>query len=282
MRNAYLLLLKNSVIVLIVIFLCLISFVNSSSCLASENANSDIATVGYANNSSVVDVEAEEDQSTATSCESGGYISVRVTETPLLDTLISGFSFFLSVIALALSFCSYRETRNIAKKNIELQTQHNRDEVRPFVSIEGSTNPLLIDIKNHGLGPAILVSMKWLNTEKKIEEDTLDLMIKDELREILRKVDPEKPDYYVSWDNKPFSNNEYDKDILAPGEKRTFIRIEDKLGENLSYNARLTIAESLRNVSVVIEYTDMYSSDTWRIEKDFTWFAKSFNNDKFK
>ena len=220
-------------------------------CAAKENTQTEKAA-----ESNTLD---ENSESTRKSDE--GSFNVYVKETPLIDTGISGVSAILSFIAIFVSIYSVSMTKKMTKDTINLQKQHNRDEVRPLLCIHFDATNMSIVLRNHGLGPAIIKSMKWYDANN--EEPTLVKLNTNKWKK--SKV---KDIYYYT---KEFSDIKEDPDILAPQESLCFIKCDYD-----DYYNKKRIAESFADVKMELTYTDIYESQEWTVKKDCSWFYHQY------
>lgn len=83
-------------------------------------------------------------------------LSVRILESPEIDTKLSLCAVLISFLALFISFMT-----------VCLQIKHNHDEVRPILAIHLDINNMSIKIKNHGVGPAIFY--RWNGKKQKVK-----------------------------------------------------------------------------------------------------------------
>lgn len=191
-------------------------------------------------------------------------MDIRVIDSPILDTCISAVAAIISLFAIILSFMSYRQTNKLTKNTISLQKKHNVDEVRPVVCIHLSDDPMSVTLKNHGLGPAFITSMKWSTSSACNEGENTLLELYD------RDLKKSRPKIYFDYIyTKPFLNNPDDPDVLAPLEELSLFKI---MTRHLTPEERTNIALFLKDTIVEIRYTDSYNSDTWSIKKNMSWF----------
>lgn len=169
------------------------------------------------------------------------------------------------------------ESKNQFKQNIELQKQHNRDSVRPAVSIHfsGIANPYSyegsIELINHGLGPARITGMRFINDNRKEYKNKEGFCTFLDL--VRQRVDEEKlelavKEVFFDYYSKEFRDNKYDADFLNAGEKIKLLQFSAqnrKEAEN--------VAEVFRGLSVELTYTDFYDSPAWTINKRLTYFV---------
>ena len=194
----------------------------------------------------------------ASSSTEGEALEVRVLETPTIDTT-------LSLAAVVVAFAAFF----VSLKTIHLQIKHNRDEVRPILAIRLDAINMSVKIKNHGVGPAILTSMEWKNTETGLSAPTLVKL----LNQTWKQSNIKSP-FYIN--SKPFVNDPNDPDVLASQEKFCFINAarHKSATYNLTAEEMCALKQSFRGVTVTITYTDLYKSQTWTLTKDLSWLAK--------
>ena len=191
----------------------------------------------------------------ASSSTENGALEVRVLETPTIDTT-------LSLAAVVVAFAAFF----VSLKTIHLQIKHNRDEVRPILAIRLNSINMSIKIKNHGVGPAILTSMEWRNTETNQSAGTL--------TGLLGKAWYQLPFNYSFYTyTKPFDNDPNDPDVLAPQEEIYFIDGSRQNTYDMPPDEKHALGQSFRSVTVTITYTDLYKSQTWTLIKDLSWLA---------
>ena len=234
-------------------FILFISLNCVFSCLAEENPHQ----TEKAAESSTFDARSETSERL-----SEDSLDVYVKETPFIDTGISGASAILSFIAIIVSIFSVSMTKKMTKDTIDLQKQHNRDEVRPMLCIHFDATDMSIILKNHGLGPAVIKSMLWYDAHNK--EETLAKLNMSKWK----KSEVEDIHYY----SKRFLDIKEDQDILAPQESLCFIKCDYN---DYSNNKRL--AESFADVKMELTYTDIYGTEEWTVKKDCSWFYYQYH-----
>ena len=179
-------------------------------------------------------------------------VIVRVIESPKIDTLLSFAAVFLSLVAIV---C----TAIISYRTIKLQKQSNIERVRPIVSFKSSNNPIQIRIANDGIGPAVLKSITWYDGNGKSY---------DNIKKLCR-INGITKEYRLSYNISVFDDNTEKYRALLPSEDLIFI--ESKAG--ILPEQKQYLYWVLQNVTVKLSYTDLYESEEWIIDWDFSWYS---------
>lgn len=219
----------------------------------------------------------------------GEVMMVRIVESPKMDTILSAIAIAVSIAALVYTRYStnksFKQTlknsqetlthaqkslkytaKSIAhsKETIELQKQHNIDMVLPLVSLHCHTKNISIAITNHGLGPAKLKSMKWIDSKNHTEYETILSLLED------RRLSGNYFAHPLMRHDKPFRNDPDDPDYLAPQESLVFLKGDLK---TLAISEKRKLYKVLEGIKIELCYTDVYESNDWYIKADFSWFS---------
>ena len=186
-------------------------------------------------------------------------------------------SFELQKKSTEAAIAALEESKKQFKQNIDLQKQHNRDSVRPAVSIHfsGNANPHSyngsIELVNHGLGPARIKGMRFINDNGKEYKNKegfctfLDLVRERVEEEILGL---EVKEVFFEYYSREFRDNKYDADFLNVGERIMLLQFSARNRKEAE-----NVAEVFRGLSVELTYTDFYDSPAWTINKRLTYFV---------
>lgn len=173
-----------------------------------------------------------------------------------------------------------------SSKSLEIQKQQALDSIRPalMIGFERSDNETgysgKVYVKNHGLGPAKILSLKCADNYKKIEYQnttgyaTLGTVISQRLLE--NDTSPkDHPIFRTIW-TKEFRNNKDDQDYLAVGEEINLMEFEIKNEKN-----ELGLFDTVfKNLCITMEYTDIHDSQIWSIEKKLSYFQPEWGGEQ--
>lgn len=167
------------------------------------------------------------------------------------------------------------ESKNQFKKNVELQTKHNYDSVRPCVSIDFSSSDRgdsfagSIVIKNHGLGPAIIKGLylkknnrQYLNTNGFCT--LLDMIC---LRDAEEKTGLPVNEIFVRCYTKEFRDDNQNMDYLAAGEQLLLLGFETRNKQESE-----CVGKIFHGVQMELKYTDIYTSSVWQTSCRLSYF----------
>ena len=166
------------------------------------------------------------------------------------------------------------ESKEQSEQNIELQIKHNRDSVKPMLSVDFSSGYIdqyfigEIKITNHGLGPAIIKALIFKKNEKEIVNKNkyctfLDLVCKRAEKEQLDLPIDEIFKCYT----KEFRNEPHDRDILAVNERLTLLFFKARNQEE----AR-KVGKIFNGVTMELVYTNIYDEEQEHIIKRLRYF----------
>lgn len=167
------------------------------------------------------------------------------------------------------------ESRKQFVKNIELQTLHNYDSVRPAVSIdftssesETSFNGSII-ITNHGLGPAIIEELHLRKNNKEYKNSNgyctlLDLML---LRNAEENSEMPVKEVFHHYYTKEFRNDANNKDYLAAGEQLLLLGFSTR-----NKQESMVVGKLFHGIQIDLVYTDIYSSQDWTTSSKLSYF----------
>lgn len=166
---------------------------------------------------------------------------------PLIATLaliVSIVSIFIGAIAL------------------KIQRTHNRKSVKPIGNIMFSDyeNNLAVNIKNSGVGPLIIKNLKVKNKNKEIKNNIIDFM------------PPHPPD--LPWSN--YFANPIDF-VIPPGEKLNLIKLSTEDITELFATFRDDVRRALMDLSIELEYKDIYDKTMPVNERGLNWFGRHFS-----
>ena len=166
------------------------------------------------------------------------------------------------------------ESKNQFKQNIELQKQHNRDSVRPALSVDFSTDSKdgeffgRVKITNHGLGPAIIKALVFKKDGKPIVNNNqyctfLDLVCKRAEKE---QLDLQIEKIFKCY-TKEFRNMSYDADFLAVNESLQLLEFC-----TISYGEASSVGKIFNGVTMELIYTNIYGEEQEHIIKRLSYF----------
>lgn len=136
---------------------------------------------------------------------------------------------------------------------------HNKKSVKPivFIPVWDYEDYLLINIKNVGLGPLIIKSTSVINKEGEIKKDVIDWMPK-----LPKNI------YWTGF------NETLDNRPMEPGEGITLLRYDVDEKNSKSTKFRDEIRKRLKELRIIIDYTDIYDSKFKPHKKDLSWFGR--------
>lgn len=170
------------------------------------------------------------------------------------DIIIPVFAVLISIAAVIFTAWS-----------LYIQREHNKKSIKPIGKIrvgDYETN-IYVRIDNSGIGPLILLKV-FVNGE----EVTENKMVLDYL--------PDNVVERIRWKN--FTNN-YKNRTIPVGENLELIRWTpssdyEKSDEEI-FEAKKDIRNSLKNLNLKIEYTDIYGRKTFNDELELSWFGRN-------
>lgn len=146
----------------------------------------------------------------------------------------------------------------LQKETLHSQEQYNRKSVQPLVDInfKDYTHQIRVELRNLGLGPAIITSIT-------ISDGNLE---SENLIDFLPDISPE--DLYENFvyhiTSRPVAN----------GQTLCLVEYQVKHGSELERNNRERIRLELSKLRIEIEYTDMYGTVFPKIGRKCDWFSR--------
>lgn len=162
------------------------------------------------------------------------------------------------VIALCALFVSWRANRT-ARKTLEIQHKHNVLSVKPIpeITVADYEDSLRVRIRNNGMGTMIITSAEFTN--------------QSHTKGSLIAMMPALPNGRV-W-------NHFTTDIegrsLQPGKMLPLLDLTASEGEGNFGVARDLVRSHLKEIVVIVSYTDVYESKFSAYTKDLTWFGRN-------
>lgn len=145
----------------------------------------------------------------------------------------------------------------LAWKSLAVQRHHNRLSVRPlaFISRSDYENSLAVKIHNNGVGPLIITSVRVFDGN-----DT-----KRSLIEWMGAIP-----YRVTWDD--FTRDFVDRS-LAPGDAIVLLKLTGDASDQDFCEIRNACRLVLRQLTVKVEYRDVYDQPMKPVERKLDWFG---------
>ena len=148
----------------------------------------------------------------------------------------------------------------IGARALKIQRTHNIKSVKPIGNIVFSDyeDHLAVNIKNAGVGPLIIKSLKVKNKNNEMKNNVIDFM-------------PQHPPD-LPWTNF-FANPE---DFVIPaGEKLNLIKLTTEDISDTFAIFRNTVRESLMDLSIELEYKDIYDNIMPINKRTLEWFGRN-------
>ena len=142
------------------------------------------------------------------------------------------------------------------------QKKHNQLSVRPLadVLLSDFRNRVAVSVINKGVGPLIIKDLIFKSEEKILEPQ----------KEGLVSLLPEMRQGYA-W--KAFTRLGQGS-IISPGEKRVLVELQWDPDDYQADEHAMRVRNVLSNISINIDYTDLYKSKVFKMVKDLDWFSR--------
>lgn len=176
-----------------------------------------------------------------------------------MQIIISVSSILTSIIAIIISITTYRS-----------QVQHNKNSVKPILNIilGDYENDLYVRIDNNGVGPAIIKNVSCSN--RRDEKNCLIKLIPREVR-----VTTPHADAIVSL----FPLTDFVEDIsgrtIAPEKHIVLLELLEPDSKK-----RIALRTVLKEITIHIEYTDIYRKETFVVERELSFFGRTLSKIK--
>lgn len=153
---------------------------------------------------------------------------------------------------------------------LKIQRIHNEKSVKPIAIISAGDfeNDIFISIENKGVGPMIIKNIEVKNP-KKTTNSVIDIIPENIVSKILwstfvREIENKAIAHggqliLIQW---KLNYNEYDYSDL------------DKVGNDLNLTEQLR--KALKDITIYLEYTDIYEKNIFKTERSMQWFGRRF------
>ena len=140
-----------------------------------------------------------------------------------------------------------------------LQRRYMRLSVRPIASIGTADyeDRVSVSLKNRGLGPMLVKTLRVSKKEGETHRTVLDHMPELERGIIWR-------DFYGIVDGRTLEN----------GKKFNLVVLEGDSGESVFRTSRDKVRKSLKDLTITVEYEDLYGTPMEVYKKDLSWFGR--------
>ncbi len=160
--------------------------------------------------------------------------------------VIAFLAFLVSITAIIFSVIS-----------LHIQHTHNRKSVKPIgiITISDYENLLNIKIQNAGIGPLLIKSITSINKEGRSKDYPIDWMPSG-----------------ISWSDfrKSLENH-----AIVPNAKTVLLEYKVDLNNTLSIKTRDIIRSILKELKILIKYTDVYEKQTFSTTRSLEWFGRN-------
>lgn len=148
---------------------------------------------------------------------------------------------------------------------IKIQHRHNLKSVRPigYITVGDYENDIYVSIINNGIGPMLIKGFKATNERVSSDSSLIDIIPNDLNEQIV-------------WSD--FASTIIGR-TLKPGDRMYLIRLkikEEEIDKEFYQKIKKSIREFLKNVKIVIEYTDIYEKNKYNISRKLEWFGRHF------
>jgi len=162
----------------------------------------------------------------------------------------------VSIIALAVAIAAL----GLTALSLLVQRRHNILSVKPIAHIGQSDyeNTIEVTLVNKGVGPLLIKRLVAISSDGKSCSTLINLM-------------PKTPQG-LAWDTFYY---EVDGGVLQPGEVITLLRISNNNGLAMHPNFKESLRKNLSNISITVEWTDVYGSTFKAGQFPLTVFGRS-------
>lgn len=173
----------------------------------------------------------------------------------LTNALATAASVVVALAALFLSGISLV----VALASLRLQRRHNVLSVKPIplVTVADHENSLRIKLRNHGSGPLIVTGIS-VTDGKRQKRSLIDWM-------------PDLPDELL-WTN--FAGPIKEQRGLLPDRELVLLELDGDRHDPTFAKARDSVRSVLKDLTVNVEYTDIYGSKFDSYSHDLSWFGR--------
>ena len=175
----------------------------------------------------------------------------------MIEKILSDPILLIATIAVFISFMSIV----IGGLSLKIQRTHNRKTVKPIgnIILSDYENLLAVNIKNTGVGPLIIKSLKVYNDSGESKINIIDWM-------------PEHPDN-LPWTS--FFANATDF-VLPPGQSLNIIELKTNTDiSNTFAEFRDQVRKALCGLTIELTYKDIYDKQMPTNQRDLEWFGRN-------
>jgi hypothetical protein len=146
-----------------------------------------------------------------------------------------------------------------------LANQIQKQQIRPVgnIILGDYENHLYVDLRNGGLGPLIVKSLKVKNSNSIEKINIIEFM-------------PNNPNRGF-WDN---YINRIDERVIAPSDKINLIRLRTDLENNNQIKFRDSVRKHLATLTIQVEYTDVFGNAQPTLTKSLVFFSFKISHDE--
>ena len=175
----------------------------------------------------------------------------------IIDKIISDPTLLIASIALLVSIISIL----IGAFSLKIQRTHNRKSVKPIGNIVFSDyeNLLAVNLKNVGVGPLFIKSLKVKNKDRETKNNIIDFM------------PPHPPD--LPWTNYFANPTDF---VIPPGEKLNLIELSTDDISDAFAEFRDNVRKTLMDLSIELKYKDIYDKTMPENKRALDWFGRHF------
>ncbi len=175
----------------------------------------------------------------------------------IIDKIVSDPTLLIASVALLVSIISIL----VGALSLKFQRTHNRKSVKPIGNIVFSDyeNRVAVNLKNAGVGPLFIKSLKVKNKNKKTKNNIIDFM-------------PEHPSN-LPWTNYFANPTDF---VIPPGEKLNLIELSTEDISDTFADFRDTVRKSLMDLSIELKYKDIYDKTMPVNKRALDWFGRHF------
>ena len=171
------------------------------------------------------------------------------------NAVVAAIGVLVALFALWVSVYSNRT----ARKSLEIQHRHNVLSVRPIpeITIADYENSLRVRLRNNGMG-TLIVENSWFETSERWESALVYMM---------PRLPPNRP-----W-------NHFTSDIagrtIQPGKYLHLLELTKNENELEFGKTRDLVRASLKDITITVQYTDVYETHFPYYIKNLSWFGRN-------
>ena len=166
------------------------------------------------------------------------------------QAIIAFCALLVSIISIILTILTLKE-----------QKRHNLKSVRPIgrITVGDYENDIYVSILNNGIGPLIIKSFKAKNSKISSTTGLIDIV-------------PTDINNNVIWTD--FASN-FDNRAIKAGERLYLLRLTfEEKADQQQENIKTRLRNFLKDLTVELQYTDIYEKRTYTIERKLDWFGR--------